>query len=184
MMKTSPMKMPAQQPMENARPVSFFKTYRPLILVFAFITFASLVPSFRSGEFSASEWMLDFMGAFFLGFSFFKLLNLKEFANAYRMYDIVAAKIPSYGYLYPLIELALGAAFVLRISIKATSAIALVVMAVSTVGVLKSVLSKKEIKCACLGTVFNLPMSTITLFEDLLMVAMSLAMLLASGYSL
>ncbi len=35
-----------------------------------------------------------------------------------------------------------------------------------------------KIKCACLGDVFNLPMSTVTIVEDLTMVAMALFMLI------
>ena len=42
----------------------------------------------------------------------------------------------------------------------------------------KSLLQRRKIQCACLGTVFNLPMSYVTLTEDLLMVAMAGAMLI------
>jgi hypothetical protein len=46
-------------------------------------------------------------------------------------------------------------------------------MGISSIGVIKSVLNKRKIQCACLGAVFNLPMSTVTIIEDLLMVAMA-----------
>jgi len=55
--------------------------------------------------------------------------------------------------------------------------VTLVVMTVSILGVLESVLNKKKIQCACLGAVFNLPMSTVTIVEDAIMIAMSAAML-------
>jgi len=51
-------------------------------------------------------------------------------------------------------------------------------MAVSLIGVVQSLLNKRKIKCACLGDVFNLPMSTITIIEDGLMIVMSGIMLL------
>jgi hypothetical protein len=51
-------------------------------------------------------------------------------------------------------------------------------MSVSIIGVLKSLLNKRAIRCACLGTVFNLPMGTVTVIEDGLMIAMSLLMIL------
>ena len=51
-------------------------------------------------------------------------------------------------------------------------------MTVSIIGVLQSVMNKRKIKCACLGDVFNLPMSTITIIEDALMIGMSVIMLL------
>ncbi|MBX9734623.1 MAG: hypothetical protein K2X37_11235, partial [Chitinophagaceae bacterium] len=59
-----------------------------------------------------------------------------------------------------------------------TNTVTFVVMTVSIIGVLQSVLNKRKIKCACLGAVFNLPMSTITIIEDLLMIGMSGVMLL------
>lgn len=51
-------------------------------------------------------------------------------------------------------------------------------MTVSIIGVLQSVLNKRKIQCACLGAVFKLPMSTVTIIEDALMITMSVAMLL------
>lgn len=51
-------------------------------------------------------------------------------------------------------------------------------MSVVIAGVLQSVLFKRKIRCACLGDVFNLPMSTITVIEDALMIVMSAIMLL------
>ena len=52
-----------------------------------------------------------------------------------------------------------------------------IIMAVSLAGVLLAVLSKSSIRCACLGTVFQLPMSTVSIIEDGLMLAMALFML-------
>ncbi len=51
-------------------------------------------------------------------------------------------------------------------------------MSISFIGVLQSVLNKQKIQCACLGDVFNLPMSTVTIIEDALMIAMSATMLI------
>ena len=51
-------------------------------------------------------------------------------------------------------------------------------MTVSIIGVLQSVFNKRKIQCACLGAVFNLPMSTVTIIEDLLMITMSGIMLI------
>jgi len=59
-----------------------------------------------------------------------------------------------------------------------TKIIKLIVIIISIIGVLQSVVNKRKIKWACLGAVFNLPMSTITIIEDGLMIAMSGIMLL------
>ena len=122
--------------------------------------------------------MNHFMAGFFIVFSFFKFLNLRAFADSYAMYDIIAKKIPVYGYVYPFIELLLGIAFLTAFNPFLTNVATIIIMGISSIGVIESVLNKKKIQCACLGTVFNLPMSSITIVEDLLMVSMSLIMLI------
>ena len=155
---------------------SWFATYKPLILIFGFITGISLIASFNTG-FTVMTWMNIFMASFFIAFSFFKFLNLKGFAESYSSYDLFAKRIPVYGYIYPFIELALGVAYLVGFHLVVTNAATVAVMGFSSIGVIQSVLAKQRIQCACLGTVFNLPMSTVTIVEDLLMVAMAGTML-------
>ena len=57
--------------------------------------------------------------------------------------------------------------------------IALVLSLVGAVGVVQATLSKQTIQCACLGTVFKLPMSVVTVIENLGMAAMASWMLWA-----
>lgn len=159
------------------RKSSWFDTYKPLVLLFTFITGLSLIGAFNTG-FSAMKWMNLFMASFFIAFSFFKFLNLKGFADSYSSYDLLAKKLPIYGYVYPFIELFLGIAYLTGFNPLITNSITLVVMGFSSLGVIQSVLNKRQIQCACLGTVFNLPMSTVTIVEDLLMVAMAGTMLI------
>ena len=59
-----------------------------------------------------------------------------------------------------------------------TVAVTLVVMLLGTAGVLNTIFAGRKVKCACLGAVFNLPMSYVTLAEDGLMAIMAAAMLL------
>jgi copper chaperone CopZ/uncharacterized membrane protein YphA (DoxX/SURF4 family) len=156
---------------------SWFKTYKPLLLVFGFITLVSSVIQISNDQFDFMAWMRYFMAGFFLVFSFFKLLDLKGFAESYAMYDVVAKRIPAWGYLYPFVELLLGIAFCANYEPKLTNLVTLVVMSVSIIGVLQSVLNKRKIQCACLGVGFNLPMSTVTIIEDSLMVFMAIVTL-------
>ena len=155
---------------------SWFATYKPIILVFAYITgFTFLIEATR-GFFDWHLWMQNFMAGFFLVFSFFKFLDVRGFADSYIMYDIIAKKWKAWGYVYAFIELGLGVAYFLKFNPLVTNSITFVVMSVSIIGVLQSVLNKRKIKCACLGAVFNLPMSTITILEDSLMICMSAVM--------
>lgn len=113
-------------------------------------------------------------------FAFFKLLNIQGFADSYRMYDIVAAKWKGWGYIYPFVELGLGILYLINIAPIATNLATFIILGISSIGVIRSVLDKRKIKCACLGDVFNLPMSTVTIVEDLTMVLMAGIMLLLS----
>ncbi|MBC7821510.1 MAG: heavy-metal-associated domain-containing protein [Planctomycetaceae bacterium] len=153
-------------------------SYYPLFLLATFLIGLVLLIELRMGSFVWSRAMQNFMGAFFITFSFFKLLDLRGFADSYRMYDVVAKRLPAYAVIYPFIELALGVAYVTGVFPFATNAVTLVVMSVSSIGVIQSLLDKRKIRCACLGAVFNLPMSTVTLVEDALMVVMAAAMLI------
>ena len=152
---------------------SWFETYKPILLIFFYITLVTGLVQFTNHHFDIMQWMQHFMAGFFLVFSFFKLLNLKGFAESYVMYDVLAKQIPVWAYLYVFIELGLGIGYLINFNPILTNSITVIVMSISIIGVLQSVLNKKKIQCACLGAVFNLPMSTVTIIEDALMIAIS-----------
>jgi copper chaperone CopZ len=157
---------------------SKLSTFTPLIIIAIYLIGFVILSELSFGEFRLMHAMNNFMGGFFVIFSFFKFLNLAGFADAYSTYDIIAKKWHGYGFIYPFIELGLGVSFLLHAFPTITNIITLLVMSISSIGVIQSVLKKNKIQCACLGTVFNLPMTTITIIEDLLMVVMSLIMLI------
>ena len=157
----------------NEQAKSWLETYKPILLIFFYISLVTILIQFKNQSFNLMEAMQYFMAGFFLVFSFFKLLNLKGFAESYVMYDVVARKIPIWAYIYAFTELILGLAFLTGFNPLITNSITFLVMSVSIVGVLQSVLNKKKIQCACLGAIFNLPMSTVTIIEDALMIIMS-----------
>ena len=157
---------------------SCFETYKPILLIFFYISLVTVIVQLKNVTFNIMETMQYFMAGFFLVFSFFKLLNLKGFAESYVMYDVLAKRIPVWAYLYAFVELALGIAYLINFNPIITNTITFVVMSISIIGVLQSVLNKKKMQCACLGAVFNLPMSTVTIIEDALMIVMSGIMIL------
>lgn len=159
-------------------PEKSITTYKPLLLIIGFIAGISLLVQYPFDDFLGMLWMRFFMAGFFIVFAFFKLLNLEGFAMSYRMYDIVAAKWKGWGYIYPFVELLLGVLFLINVAPVFTNVVTIVVLGISSIGVIRSVLDKQKIKCACLGDVFNLPMSTVTIVEDLTMVVMAGFMLL------
>ena len=152
-------------------------SFKPIYLIFGYITAVSLIIQIASNGFDLQEWFRHYMAAFFLVFSFFKMLDISAFASSYSSYDIIAKRIYLYGYIYPFIELALGIGFLFHQWHSFVNIATMIVMSVSLVGVIQSILQKRTIQCACLGAFFKLPLSKITLFEDALMILMSLASL-------
>lgn len=151
------------------------KGYRALAILVAYILGASVLAALPRPQLEAV--MSNFMGGFFLAFSFFKFLDLRGFAAGFARYDLIAERWKPWGYLYAFVELGLGVAYVTRFWPTATHWVTLVVMLVGAVGVIRSIIRKDRIKCACLGTVIDLPLGTVTLIEDLGMAAMAAAML-------
>jgi len=156
---------------------TWLQTYKPILLIFGYILAAAIIAGSHTGGFNITTAMRVFMSGFFLVFSFFKLLDLAGFADSYAMYDVVAKRWRGWGYVYVFVELGLGLAFALNIAPVTVNAIMVTVMSISLIGVLQSVFSKRQIRCACLGAVFNLPMSTVTIIEDGLMILMGIVML-------
>ncbi len=148
----------------------------PLFLILGYIAVASVLLNYKS--WNTTDFMLDFMGLFYIVFSFFKLLDLKGFPKSFGMYDPLAKAIPAYGWVYPFIEIALGLMFLMRFEIRIALIATLVVLGITTIGVTRTLLSKKSIRCACLGTALNLPMTEATFIENAIMLVMATWMLL------
>ena len=149
---------------------------KPLLLILFYITSAGVLLHYM--DWSWKEFMLDFMGLFYIVFSFFKMLDLKGFPESFKMYDPLAKRLPIYGWIYPFLETVLGIMFLMRFQVYIALIMTLVVLGITTVGVTKTLLDKKSIRCACLGTALKLPMTEATFIENTIMIAMALLMLL------
>ena len=148
---------------------------KPLILIFLYLFAAAFLLNRKAWDWNSA--MLDFMGLFYIVFSFFKLLDLKGFPKSFRMYDPLAKAIPVYAWAYPFIELAIGLMLLMRFKIVIALILTLVVLGITTIGVTRTLLDKKSIRCACLGTALKLPMTEATLIENTIMLAMAVTML-------
>jgi hypothetical protein len=161
---------------------NWFQTYKPLIIIFSILFIATGLLAYRdmqSGNFTFRDVMFNFMSGFFLVFGSLKLLDLRGFANQYARYDFLAGIFKPYGYLYPFIELAFGFAYLFRYNEFWFHIGVAAVMAFSGAGVLYSMRKKRKFQCACLGTLFSVPLTKITLVEDFVMAFMALLMLVA-----
>jgi copper chaperone CopZ len=153
---------------------SKWQQLRPLFLILFYITVASNLIEYK--EWNINDVMLNYMGLFYIVFSFFKFLDLKGFPDSFKMYDPIAKRIAIYGWIYPFLETILGLMFLFRYQIDIALMITIVVLGATTFGVVKTLLDKKSIKCACLGTALNLPMTEATFIENTIMLIMAFAM--------
>lgn len=154
-----------------------FQTFLPLITIFSVVIGITAVHQWYYG-FNMHDAMRIFMATFFLVFGFFKIINIHQFAEAYSMYDIIAKRAYWYGYVYPFIELGLGMAYLFNWRPKFINIFTLCIMLVCSVGVFIELYKGHKIVCACLGAVFKIPMTYVTLIEDLLTAAMAALMLM------
>lgn len=152
--------------------------YRPLIIIIGTIFLLSLANTFFHQPYSIKIFISTFMTWFFLIFAFFKLADLKGFADGYSTYDLLAKQWYGYGFLYPFIELFFGLAMIFvpleTIILKAE----IVVMTFSGIGVLIKILKHQKFQCSCLGTFLKVPLTKVTLIEDFGMAILAVLLLI------
>ena len=154
---------------------SFLAKLFPLILILSYISLTSIIINFGR---SLDDLMMDFMGIFFIVFSFFKFLDYKSFPNSFAMYDPLAKALPLYGWIYPFIETILGLMFLFRFQLFTSIIITILLLSITTYGVVNVLKNKQTIQCACLGTAIKLPMTIATLIENGIMIIMALVSIL------
>ena len=159
----------------TSQQASKLKQLFPLFLIFTYLIAGGFL--LQKNTFSASGFMLDFMGLFFIVFSFFKFLDYKGFPAAFGRYDLLAKRSSLYGKIYPFLETGLGVMFLIRWQLNFALWTTLVILSMTTIGVIYSLLDKTKIDCACLGTALKLPMTEATLIENIIMLVMAVSMI-------
>lgn len=165
--------MPVKQ-QETREP--WYRTYYPLMLVFAMSMGLPFVVLSLVGT-GYGHWMSLAMGTSLVAIAFFKFLDLKKFAEGFSTYDPIAKKMPFYGWIYPFLELGAGILFLSGIEIQTASLTVSIILTVTSIGVISALRQKRMIECACLGTLFKLPLTKVTIVENAVMVTMALVML-------
>ena len=159
------------QSLRNSKTATYLTELYPLFLILFYITISSVIMSWNK---TLDDFMMDFMGLFFIVFSFFKFLDYKNFPRSFSMYDPIAKNSQLYGWIYPFIETFLGIMFLFRIQIFLSLVSTIIFLGVTTIGVVKVLTNKEEIQCACLGTAIKLPMTIATLIENGIMIIMAI----------
>jgi copper chaperone CopZ len=154
---------------------SKLKQLFPLLLILVYLILGSLL--IQKNTFRINNFMIDFMGLFFVVFSFFKFLDYKGFPLAFAKYDPLAKRSTFYAKIYPFIETFLGLMLLFRWQLNFAFVTTIVILSITTIGIVYTLFDKKKINCACLGTALKLPMTEATLIENVIMLVMAVAML-------
>lgn len=136
----------------------------------------------EKSEERTKELMPRTMGTIFLVLGLLKLTDLRSFSKIFSNYDIAAKRVPVYGYLYPFLEILIGLSlFVKDYRVTAYKTI-IVLMTFGLLGIFKIMISKKgttlKLRCGCMGSLLHVPLSYVTISENLVMIAMSSYLLL------
>ena len=150
------------------------------LIIVTIITGANIL-YFVSDSAGAMEWMRWFMGVFMLTFAGFKFAGYKMFVSMFPMYDLLAKRTQAYAYAYPFIEFGIAVLFLADVLPTPRSVLTVLIMGLGAIGIVKTTyIQKKRIHCACLGNIIKLPLSTVSLADDVAMLTMAIVMLAAS----
>ena len=155
-----------------------WKSYIPLLVIVG-VTLLAATARQMSGDWDMRSWMHDWMGFFLVVFAMLKLFDLAGFASGFQKYDLLAMKSRTYAKLYPFFELGLGLLYLSRAWPMETYLFTAVLMTFGAIGVIIALRKGLDVKCACLGSFLEVPLSTVALVEDLGMAAMAVVMLVA-----
>ena len=149
--------------------------YWPLFVLIIISALAGLAISY-STQFTMLSWMHYFMGIFLCIFALLKLFHPSAFADGFEMYDLLASKTRGYGYVYPYLELALGLGYLSFFMPQLVYSLTIVLLGFGAIGVILALRKGLDINCPCMGSILDVPLSTVTLTEDIGMIVMALLM--------
>lgn len=169
---------PAELHHHMVEPVETRAEYKKLAFVLGgILTLALLISLVRGIE--LERFMSDFMAVFFITFAAFKFVNIELFAHTYRQYDIIAKNFVPWSYAFPFVEAFLGFWYLLSEGRATLNLLTMIVTGTAAIGVFQEIRRRPKSKfmCACLGTVIRLPLSKVSLVEDVVMFAIATIML-------
>jgi hypothetical protein len=153
------------------------REFQPLIIALSLVVLWTIFRTAETQMLHLHAILQNFMAGFFLIFGTLKILGWAGFVETFRRYDPLGQISVTYAYIYPLLEFLLGLSFLFNTLLVPANLITIFILSVNALGVWKVIRDKQQIKCACLGGWFQLPISWITLVEDLIMVIMAATML-------
>ena len=119
------------------------------------------------------------MGGILIVFGFLKIVNLRGFVKIFSKYDIFSRHFEPWGYVYPFLEIYLGILLLKGNNLSRVYKVIIAIMSISIVSVLESLRRGVQLRCGCIGSIFHIPLSYVTLSENVVMIIMSTYLLKA-----
>lgn len=152
------------------------KTYRPIIAIFSVTFLMALAFIWKiTGGFDVAQTIKLFIAISMCVLGILKLRDLSSFSKQFEAYDLLAKRWPGYSYVYPFVETLAGVGMIAGVFTPIVALSALTIGSIGAVSVIKSVyIDKKDFKCACVGGDSKVPLGSISLIENLMMIGMGL----------
>ncbi len=115
----------------------------------------------------------DFIAMFFTVFGSLKLMNLKDFADPFSHYDIVASAIVILAYVYPFIEFGVGAAYLSDLWVKTTKYVTLGLSIEGVLSALRKLIGERGHGRGHVHKILGMPIVPLSVIETALMTAMA-----------
>src|SRR5690606_28018175 len=147
--------------------------YKPLIVMIFVVVSGAGALAIHTGL----SFMQLFMGLFLLNFAMFKLFDTKGFAESFAMYDVIGKRSRLYAQAYPFIELFLAWGYLLHVAPVFVNGLTAIVMIVGLIGIIRNIMFGNATRCACMGSLINVPVGSVTILENVSMAAMAVLML-------
>lgn len=124
-----------------------------------------------------NRFMCDFMAVFFMTFAAFKFWDIEGFVHGYRKYDVIAQRFRPWAYMFPFIEAGMGFWYLMSEGPMRLNLLVLLITGTASIGVFREINRKSRFMCACLGSIIRLPLSRVSLVENVAMFAMACFMI-------
>lgn len=156
------------------------RTYTPVLCVFLTAVVIAVAASWAAFGTSITvqtiEWSL---AVSMMLLAMLKLQDIETFSSMFLSYDLLAQRYVPYAYAYPFLEWFAGAFMVAGVLTWLSAPVAIAIGSIGAVSVYYAVsVQKRELKCACVGGSGAVPLGSVSLAENLMMVAMGLWMIL------
>jgi len=144
-------------------------SYLPVFYVYAFSFLVSLNIVFFF-NLNLRSLFLYFLGFFSLSFGVLKLINLKSYFESVTEYDFIVQKFNFYAYLIPVFEIFFGILFVMQKEFLIIEYLCIIFFTLNLVVIANALEKRRNFTCACMGGLFKIPLSYVSLLESLTMV--------------